>query len=296
MRGLTPARAIAAASLLTAAGPAWAHEGESHGVGWTLAPAVTLPLIAAALLYAVGMLKLWRRSDRGRGALRRDAFLFGAGWLSLAAALISPLHQGGERSFTLHMIEHEVLMLVSALLLVAARPGGAFLWAFPPALRRTLAGTARWPLWRVLTDPFVATTLQAVAIVGWHVPWLFDLALSNEGWHIAQHVSFIGTALLFWWAMIHPRTGRGGYVVSALCLFLTSMVGGGVGALMTLSNSPWYAGYAGLGMTLAGLTPQEDQQLAGLLMWIPGGLYHLAAALWFLARAFQEGRHVVPTA
>jgi putative membrane protein len=296
MRGLTPAWAIAAAALLTAAGPAWAHEGESHGIGWTLAPAVTLPLFAAALLYAAGMLKLWRRSDRGRGALRRDALLFGAGWLSLAAALTSPLHEGGERSFTLHMIEHEILMLVSALLIVAARPGGAFLWAFPPQLRQAFAGAARWPVWPVLTDPFVATGLQAVAIVAWHVPWLFELALRHEGWHVAQHLSFIASALIFWWAMIHPRAGRAGYLVSALCLFATSMIGGGLGALMTLSNSPWYASYAALGMTPVGLTPQEDQQLAGLLMWIPGGLYHLAAALWFLARAFQEGRRVAPTA
>lgn len=294
MRRLTLLAPIAGAAF--AAGPALAHEGEAHGPGWTLTPTVTLPLILTALLYVVGFVRLRRRSGRGRAALSRDALIFALGWLTLAGALVSPLHEGGERSFTLHMIEHEILMLVSALLLVAARPGAVFLWAFPTSARRAFGAAGRWPLWRVLTEPFVATSLQAAAIVGWHVPWLFDRALDSEGWHIAQHLSFVATALFFWWAMIHPRDGRGGYLVSALCLFLTSMVSGGVGALMTLSNSPWYAGYAALGMTLTGLTPQQDQQLAGLLMWIPGGLYHLAAALWFLSRAFQEGRHAVPTA
>jgi cytochrome c oxidase assembly factor CtaG len=296
MRRLTRLILGPAALWLAAPAPAFAHEGESHGAGWTLTPWVTLPLLATALLYLVGYLRLRQRSGRGRPSRRQDAWLFAAGWLTLAGALVSPLHEGGERSFTLHMIEHEILMLVSALLIVASRPGAALLWAFPPRVRQGFGAAGRWPLWHVLTDPFVATALQAVAIIGWHVPWLFDLALRNEGWHVAQHLSFIGTGLLFWWAMIHSRTGRGGYLVSALCLFVTSMVGGGLGALMTLADSPWYAGYAALGMTPAGLTPEQDQQLAGLLMWVPGGLYHLVAALWFLSRALQEGRHAVPTA
>ena len=296
MRRLSCPVPILLAASIAATTPAFAHEGESHGAGWALTPPVILPLLASALLYGFGYWRLRKRSGLGRSALRRDALLFGAGWLTLAGALVSPLHEAGERSFTLHMIEHEILMLVSALLLVAARPGAAFLWAFPTAVRQSLGSAGRWPLWHVLADPFVATSLQAVAIIGWHVPWLFDLALRLEGWHVAQHLSFIGTSLLFWWAMIHPRTGRGGYLVSALCLFVTSMVGGGLGALMALADSPWYAGYAALGMTPSGLTPQQDQQLAGLLMWVPGGLYHLAAALWFLSRALQEGRHAVPTA
>jgi cytochrome c oxidase assembly factor CtaG len=67
------------------------------------------------------------------------------------------------------------------------------------------------------------------------------------------------------------------------------MIGGALGALMALSTSPWYGAYAAMGMTPFGLTPEEDQQLAGLIMWIPGGLFHLAAALWFLA-AWLSGR------
>jgi putative membrane protein len=223
---------------------------------WTLSPEVVLPLAAALLLYAIGFARLWNRAERGRAGLRRGALLFAAGWLSLAGALVSPLHEGGERSFALHMIEHELIMLVGALLLVAARPGPVLLWAFPANARRWLGGAGP----------------------------LFDLALESEGWHIVQHLCFVAAALLFWWAMLHGSPGRGGRMVAALCLFVTSMVGGGLGALMALSNSPWYGPYAALGLTPEGLTPAEDQQLAGLIMWVPGGLYHLAAALWFLAR------------
>lgn len=275
------------------AAPASAHEGHEHeAIGWTLTPSVTVPLLFALLCYAVGFVRLWRRAERGRPALRRDAAVFALGWFGLAGALVTPLHEAGERSFAMHMIEHEIIMLVAALFLVLARPGPVFLWAFPTPVRGALASAGRWPLWRMLTDPFVATTLQALAIIVWHVPWLFDLTLRSDGWHIAQHLSFIASALLFWWAMVHGRTRP---LVSAACLFVTSMIGGGLGALMALSNSPWFPTYAALGLTPAGFTPEQDQQLAGLIMWVPGGAWHLAAALYFLQRALRQGeeRHAL---
>ena len=142
-----------------------------------------------------------------------------------------------------------------------------------------------------MTEPVTATVLQAVAMWVWHAPALFDRALQSRGWHIAQHMSFIVTSLLFWWAMIHVQRGR--YSLSAACLFATSLVGGLLGALMAFSSSPWYAGYAAMGMTGIGLDPVTDQQLAGLLMWIPGGMVHAAAALILLYRWLKssEGRH-----
>jgi cytochrome c oxidase assembly factor CtaG len=277
MRWLIPLLALVA-------GPAAAHAGHDHGPGWTLSPTVALPLALTASLYAIGWTRLRRRSDRGRKRLSRNGLLFAAGWLALSGALVTPLHEAGERSFALHMIEHELIMLLAALLLVAARPGPVLLWAFPGMIRRALAGTARWPFWQALGNPLLATALQAVVMIVWHLPALFDLALRHEGWHVAQHLSFILSALLFWWSMLH---GRGGPFVAALCLFATSMIGGGLGALMALASSPWYPAYAALGLTPEGFSPVEDQQLAGLIMWVPGGLWHLAAALLFLARGLR---------
>ena len=283
-------------ALSLASAPAFAHDGSTHAPGWTFDLWVTGPLSVGAVLYLIGLARLWRRAEQGRARLRRDALLFGLGWLSLALALVSPLHEAGETSFTMHMIEHEVIMLVSALLIVAGRPGAPFLWALLLSLRRLAGRAAHLRPLRIVAGPVPATALQAAAILLWHVPALFDLALRSEGWHVAQHLSFVVSALLFWWAMANGPDGRAGYGLSALCLFVTSLVGGALGALMSFSASPWYQGYAALGLTPMGLTPAEDQQLAGLLMWIPGGAVHLAAAAYFLVKWLQasEAHHAVP--
>jgi putative membrane protein len=282
--------------LLLAPTPAFAHGGANEA--WRPELPIALPLILFAAVYAIGFARLWRRSDLGRTALKRGALLFAAGWATLAAATASPLHEAGERSFAFHMIEHELIMLPAALLLVLARPGPVLLWAFPSRVRTLFAATARGGrgLWALASAPVAATGLQALALWAWHMPPLFDRALQSQGWHIAQHLSFLLTALLFWWAMAHGRAGRHGYGLAALCLFLTSLVGGALGALMAVSASPWYAPYAAMGMNPWGLGPAEDQQLAGLVMWIPGGAFHAAAALFFLfnwLKASEVG-HAVP--
>ncbi|WP_022681582.1 cytochrome c oxidase assembly protein [Sphingobium bisphenolivorans] len=103
---------------------------------------------------------------------------------------------------------------------------------------------------------FVAeNALQSAALIVWHMPALFDRAITSEGWHVTQHLSFMVTALLFWLAMLPRGQGRADYLTSALCLFITSMVGGGLGALMVLSAIPWYAAYVQMGMTPFGLSP-----------------------------------------
>jgi putative membrane protein len=283
-------RTVAAALAVLAATPALAHLRDAatdHGPGWTWDPWITGPLALSALLFAAGWRRLRARSAGGRRALAARGVLFALGWLVMAGALVSPLHEAGERSFAAHMLEHELLMLVGAPLLVLAEPLAVMLWAFPATARAAIGRvTTRAPVrpvWRGASEPITATLLQAAALWLWHVPALFDRALASEGWHVAQHLSFIVTALLFWTAMLGRRGQRSGQVgargVAALCLFATSVVSGALGALMAVSESPWYEGYARLGLAPFDLTPLEDQQLAGLLMWVPGGLVHALAAL-----------------
>lgn len=280
--------------LIVVSAPALAHGGH-HGhepPGWTLDPRITAPIALSVLLFALGWRRLWARSAHDRA---RQAWLFAGGMLVLAAALVSPLHETGERSFAAHMFEHELLMLVAAPLLVLARPLPVMLWAFPGAPRRAIGAAvgATAGLWRTLTAPVLATGLQAIALWAWHAPALFDRALASEGWHAAQHLSFLVTALLFWSAMLGRRTAP---VLAALCLIVTSIVSGALGALMAFATSPWYAGYARLSMAPFGLTPAEDQQLAGLLMWVPGGLVHAGVALTIfrtlLRQPEREAAHV----
>ena len=282
------------AGLVTAlaATPAAAHEGHRHTIGWTLSPDVLIPLLLALILYLVGHARLANRAGRGRERLAAQRVRFLAGWAILAGALVSPLHEAGEVSFTLHMVEHELIMLPAALLLVAARPGATLMWGLPAPLRQTFAPVVRMPVWRWLSGALVATALQGLALIFWHLPALFDRALRVEGWHVVQHLSFITTALLFWHAVLPESGRRNEALLAALCLFATSMLGGGLGALMALAGSPWYASYAAMGLTPFGVTPLADQQLAGLVMWVPGGLFHLAAALFALRLALAQPQKV----
>jgi putative membrane protein len=251
--------------------------------------AVVVPLAISGGWYLAGFARLWSRAAR-RDYLRHAA-CFAAGWATLALALLSPLDRLAETSFAAHMAEHELLMLVAAPLLVLARPVGIALWALPRRWRLRVGGIGQnraWrALWQWLSDPVVATVLQALALAIWHAPALFDRALSSPGWHVAQHASFLVTALLFWTAMFDPAL-RARPALPVGCLFVTSLLGGTLGAFMALSSSPWYAAYATLGVTGSGLSPVEDQQLAGLLMWVPGGLVHAVAGLALLGRVLRE--------
>jgi putative membrane protein len=263
---MLPVRLLAGFSLLVSSAAATAHGGHEHdqAPGWTLDPWVTVPLGIALLLFLVGR---WRLAQRSKLS-RRRSWLFLGGWLVLAASLISPLHEGGERSFTLHMVEHELIMLVATLLLSASHSGGILVWGLPARLRRTVGGSWKAPLasfWRSLTEPLTATILQALVMWAWHAPALFNRALASEGWHVAQHLSFFISSLIFWSAMFHPR--RGGYLLSAACLFLTSLVEGALGGLMALSASPWYSAYAKMGLSGIGLDPTIHGGAALMLLY-----------------------------
>lgn len=283
-------RLLAVVSGLFVAAVASAHNqgGGLNGPGWTLDPGIIAPLMLSLALFVIGWRRLSERSSRGNDILIRRARLFGGGWLILALALLSPLHQAGERSFAAHMFEHELIMLAAAPLLVLSEPLVIMLWAFPGKGRQWIGNATHLDfveaIWRFLTAPITATLLQAAALWVWHAPGLFDLALASDGWHAAQHLSFLLSALLFWTAMLGRRTAP---ALAALCLVVTSIISGALGALMAFATSPWYAGYARLGMAPFGLSPAEDQQIAGLIMWVPGGLVHAAAALLVMRRLLR---------
>ena len=132
--------------------------------------------------------------------------------------------------------------------------------------------------WHVLTVPVVAWIVHAVALWTWHIPILFEAVLRNEWVHTAQHLSFLISALLFWWALINGPRGASGYGAAALYVFTTSLHSGLLGAFITFARTVWYPSYAGLTESW-GLSPLEDQELGGLIMWIPAGLVYVFAGL-----------------
>jgi putative membrane protein len=277
-------RTLSVLLALMAPTAALAHSGglAADGPGWTFALWLTIPLVACACLWSIGFARRWRRTRSGRPLLRRESLWFTLAWITLTLAVLSPLHAAGERSFTMHMIEHEIIMMLAAPLFALSRPLPTMLWGFAQPWRGWIGTTAARTsaFWRTISTPVFATIVQGAALWLWHTPSLFDLALGDSFWHAGQHISFFVTAILFWGAMLSSRHAIG---LRTLCLFATSILSGALGALMAFSESPWYAPYALLGMTPQGLTPAQDQQLAGILMWVPGGLVHAGAALALLA-------------
>jgi putative membrane protein len=214
----------------------------------------------------------------------------------LFVALVSPLHPWGEVLFSAHMTQHEVLMVMAAPLLVLGRPVVAFLWALPVGWARGVGGwgKARWfqGVWRAATNPLAAWAIHAVALWVWHVPALFEATLRSDLVHTLQHVSFLGSALLFWWALIHGPRGLMGYGAAVLYLFTTSIHSGVLGAFITFTGKVLYPAYAETTGSW-GLTPLEDQQLGGLIMWVPAGMVYVVAGLALLAGWMRESERRV---
>lgn len=232
-------------------------------------------------LYLTGWARIVRKARDERRPLTNIALCFTLGWIVLAVALVPPLDTWSEHWFSAHMMQHQLMMVVAAPLLVLGKPLGVWLWGLPSEMRPRLTQALRRPailsVWRWLGRPLPAWMLHAVAIWGWHIPAFFDAALENNAIHIAQHLSFLVTALFFWWA-VFDRASRGHAVIS---LFTTMMHTGALGALLTFSSAALYPAYVARALS-HGLTPLEDQQLGGLIMWIPAGTAYLGAALGLL--------------
>jgi putative membrane protein len=276
------------------------HEGQPlapHDLwqAWSFEPAVLIGLVMTGWLYLAGARRLWRTAGVGHGIRRAEASAFTAGWILLAIALISPLHRLGGALFSAHMVQHELLMAAAAPLLVLGRPVVALLWAVPMGWRRALGelSATSWVQgpWQLLTLPVVAWTVHAIAIWAWHAPALYQATLSSELVHTAQHLSFLGSGLLFWWSLLRAREGRLGRPPAVIYLFTTALHTSLLGVLLTFSGELWYPLYNATTRPW-GLTALEDQQLAGLIMWIPGSLAYLVAALAIAASWLSEPRVV----
>jgi putative membrane protein len=257
-----------------------------------LDPWIAAPLAGSAVLYAVGVARLWKRAGVGRGIERREAALFAIAWIVLAAALVSPIDHWGEHLLSMHMVQHELLMVVAAPLFVLARPLEAFTWGLAPGWRARLAAAARWRAlaapWQALTTPLGAWLVQALAVWLWHVPLFFQASLASEAIHSLQHATFLAAALAFWWTVLAPRSRPGGAALAST--FGTLLHTGALGALLTFAPHALYPAYTGYW----GLTPIEDQQLAGLVMWVPGGVAYLVAGLVLASGWVQEPPRAPP--
>jgi putative membrane protein len=262
--------------LALSAGAAFAH---TTGPAQYLIPPVDPYSIALLLillvLYLRGMASLRKKSPLSR----HRHMLFFAGWLSLGVALLPPVDSMSGELFSMHMVQHELMMLLAAPLLVFSHPAALLIRGMPDFLRQTFIWLLRRKttvmLRRLILLPSVAWLIHAVALWGWHVPRMFQASLESELIHTLQHGSFFASALVFWWACSGNRYREIGV---AVFLFTTAAHASLLGALLTFSNTVWYPHYLSTAPAW-GLSALQDQQLGGLIMWVPGGLVFVLMSL-----------------
>lgn len=237
----------------------WSH--------WNLNWSILAGLLVSLIFYLRGArsypLEPWRRAS------------FVTALAAIFVALISPLDALSASLFSAHMVQHLLLILIAAPLLVWSRPLAPILRGAPRPWRKTFGYVLQRPLaqrlWAPLTGAAAVLFLHVAALWLWHLPTLYSAALRQPAIHLLEHASFFMTAALYWW-MIVNNDKFGGRVLS---IFVVMMASGLLGALMTFASTAWYPDHA-LYVEAWGLTPLEDQQLAGLLMWVPAGILYTA--------------------
>jgi cytochrome c oxidase assembly factor CtaG len=264
--------------------PVLAHTGQPlapHDLwgAWNLDPVLLLGFPLAAWAYREG----WATGSRREVDTVR-ARCFAGALLALGIALVSPLDAVAGSLASAHMIQHVLLLLVAAPLLALSAPLGTLLRGSPLVARRA-AGRWRRRLrltranLRPLRHPATVWLLHVGTLWFWHAAVPYDAALRSPALHIVEHATFLGTAWLFWRMVIGPRNpDRVPNGLGVLLVFTMAMQSVFLSVLLTFARAPWYGGYAA---TTApwGLAPLADQQLAGVIMWVPAGGIYVAAGL-----------------
>jgi putative membrane protein len=241
---------------------------------WDWDPSV----VAACTALAIGYIAI----ARARCLRRMPYFLAGVALLLLD--LVSPIDTLGDRYLlSAHIVQHFLLALVIPPLFLLGTPR----WLAAAALQRTTIDR----LEHAIGQPPVSWLLGVGAMLAWHIPLLFNAALTNDALHIFQHLSFLVTGTIFWWPILGPLQGRHlqplaavGYLFSAcVCCSL-------LGAFLTFGPVGLYPAYLNSPTQLWGLDPKSDQQLGGMLMWVPGCFVYLSAILFTVMRWYGAER------
>ena len=253
------------------------------------------PLVLGGLA-AVGLVHLRGRTRPSTPTGRRRAHAFTAAWWALVLALVSPLEAMSSALASAHMVQHVLLVLVAAPLLALAAPTATLLRGLPVGVARAVAPLRRGPLGmlgRATTRPVVAWLLHVATLWTWHAAGPYDAAVASPVLHVVEHASFLLTGVLLWTALIGPHRSRaeGTGVVMVFALAIQSVL---LSALLTFAGEPWYAAY--LETTAAwGLTPLDDQHLAGVIMWFPAGAVHVGAGLALLVAWIRSTESAGPS-
>ncbi|HET7621886.1 MAG TPA: cytochrome c oxidase assembly protein [Gemmatimonadaceae bacterium] len=246
---------------------------------------VATPLVVALVMVEVAYVIAWIGKGRDDGSARRSwghLVLFTLGLLSVVIALMSPIGANDERLLSMHMLAHDILIWITAPLLIA---GVGALLGDMHRLPRPLRGALVF-----LTRPMVALLVSTVLLWVWHIPAAYGRALENHHLHHLEHLCFLAGYLLYWWPLIAPSWQLGalhtdaGRVIYLLAGMTQSAL---LGALITFHGTVLYRGYLEApGASAASVL--ADQRLAGMVMWIPGMVVFVVVAAVVVGRRAPE--------
>lgn len=259
---------------------------------WKVEPAVLALVVMSATLYTVGIRRLWQRAGRGHVVSGWGVAAFFTGLVLLLVALCSPLDALADTLFSAHMVQHVILIAVAPPLLVLGIPTLPLLWGLPHdariAIGRAWKASRLGAVGHALLRPIPALVLHTLALWLWHLPGPYATALANPAVHALEHTCFLVTALLVWWVAIRPLGRRPSDTAWALVVLIGTFVSSGaLGAILTFADTPWYYAQS-VGAGAWGLTALEDQQLAGLIMWIPASFAYIIAILAIASRWLHD--------
>lgn len=258
---------------------------------WALDGRVIAILLAVAFVYLRGWF-------RGRTLLRHDddfkrlwAFLTGLAVVFIATE--SPLDALDNLFLSVHMTQHLLLMMVAPPLILSGHPTLPLLRGLPKTfVKHGLGPFLAWHPFRrflrALVSLEVAWVAYAVSTIGWHLPRLYELALQSPFWHSVQHASFFWTGILFWWPVIRPVPGRPRWPQWALIPYLLSadVLNTALSAFFVFSGRVLYPTYEAV--RASSISPQDDQTLAGAIMWVPGSIIYIVPAIVIAVRLFSN--------
>ena len=258
---------------------------ESLWRSWSVSPWTALPLALSAFIYSRQIVRL------RRDGLRPSSFrvsLFVAGWVLLAIALTSPLCRMSASMASAHMVQHVILAVAAPPLLLIGCTSMAAPAAPPESWGNAQSSFRRapWALGGSYAGYTAVTALYGAAIWLWHLPAVYEAVLQSTAVHMTGYSGLILASLLFWAATLNlARSGPAGAGAVTFAMFITTIHTGFLGALLTLSPWPWFP--SATGGSAFGLEPLEDQQVAGLIMWVPMAGIYLTATLIGLYRALD---------
>ena len=265
---------------------------------WSAPVAVDVSLCLAALLYARGWNRLRIVAKRQFPVWRLAAFF--AGLLAVWIAIGSPLEAFDDVSLTVHMVQHLLLAIIAPPLLLLGAPELPLLRGLPPSLGRgVVSPLLRLPFTRrfghTVSNPAICLLVATLALIGWHIPAVFELALRLDWLHKLEHASFLGAGLMFWWPVVQPWPSAPRWPEWAipLYLFAATLPCDALSGFLTFCERVVYPSYLSAPRVFA-LSPLEDQACAAALMWVAVTIIFLVPAMLVTLKLLSPSKSDLP--